>query len=116
MNPGDFKKAMQEALNTQRGGLLGSIRDDGRGSILPQAVGRGPSTPRVYTYQNKMEMRMGWQPGHVPSVFAFVEYRMVGDKAFMWILTNDGQSIVLEDDAALFPSDVLITKVRLMEG
>lgn len=79
----------------------------------PQASNSIPS--RVYTYQEKMEMRMGWQPGkHKP--FVFVEYRGVLDKAFMWILTSDAQSVVLEDDHALFPSDKLITQVRLLGG
>jgi hypothetical protein len=76
---------------------------------------KAQSPPRVYTYKEKMEMRMGWQPGeHEP--FVFVEYRSVQDTAFMWILTTDAQSVVLEDDAALFPSDALITKVRLLGG
>ena len=73
-------------------------------------------TPRVYNYQEKMEMRMGWQPNVVPGAFAFIEYRNVGDVVFTWILTNDGGSVVLEDQLALFPSDALITKVRMMGG
>jgi len=83
----------------------------GRANVGMQAQ----KAQRVYTYKEKMEMRMGWQPNeHKP--FAFVEYRMVQDTAFMWILTDDAKSVVLEDDAALFPSDTLITKVRLLGG
>ena len=72
--------------------------------------------PRVYSLREKMEMRMNWQPGTKVEGFSHMDYHVAGDKAFVWIVTNAGQSIVLEDEAALFPSDALITKVRMMGG
>ncbi len=40
----------------------------------------------------------------------------LNDKVFVWVLTKEEQSVVLEDEHALFPSDALITKVRMMGG
>jgi len=81
-----------------------------------QTQGRSRVSPRVYTLQEKMEMRMSWVPNRLPSNFAFVEYRRLNDKVFVWVLTKEEQSVVLEDEHALFPSDTLITKVRMMGG
>jgi len=72
--------------------------------------------PRVYSLREKLEMRMNWQPSVNIVGFSHMDLHSVGDKAFIWIVTNDGQSVVLEDEAALFPSDALITKVRMMGG
>lgn len=111
----ELKKALATRLMQQAGRAI----DDQQGIAIggyARPIPPPQSPPRVYNYQEKMEMRMGWQPGCIPNCFAFVEYRMVGEKAFMWILTSDAQSIVLEDDPALFPSDALITKVRMMGG
>jgi ethanolamine utilization protein EutQ (cupin superfamily) len=63
-----------------------------------------------------MEMRMGWVPNRPPSSFASVGYHRLNDKVFVWVLTKEEQSVVLEDEHALFPSDTLITKVRMMGG
>ena len=81
-----------------------------------QTQGHSRVSPRVYTLQEKMEMRMSWVPNRLPSNFAFVEYRRLNDKVFVWVLTKEEQSVVLEDEHALFPSDTLITKVRMMGG
>lgn len=79
-----------------------------------RAMSRTP--PRVYSLQEKMEMRMGWVADRHSDAFACVEYHRLGDKVFVWVLTKDVQSVVLEDDHALFPSDTLITKIRMMGG
>ena len=81
-----------------------------------QTQGHSRVSPRVYTLQEKMEMRMGWIPNRPPSSFASVEYHRLNDKVFVWVLTKEEQSVVLEDEHALFPSDALITKVRMMGG
>ncbi len=39
-----------------------------------QTQGHSRVSPRVYTLQEKMEMRMGWIPNRPPSSFASVEY------------------------------------------
>ena len=81
-----------------------------------QTQGRSRVSPRVYTLREKMEMRMGWVPNRPPSSFASVGYHRLNDKVFVWVLTKEEQSVVLEDEHALFPSDTLITKVRMMGG
>jgi len=41
--------------------------------------------------------------------------KAAGDKVHVWIITKDAKSVVLEDEAPLYPSDALITKIRLMQ-
>lgn len=45
-----------------------------------------------------------------------ISMNRLNDKVFVWVLTKEEQSVVLEDEHALFPSDALITKVRMMGG
>lgn len=105
-------KAEFEALkiHSMAGGYGGRA-----GNVHAQAYPIRPP-PRVYSLREKLEMRMNWQPGVLPTCFAHVEVQAVHDKAFIWVLTRNAQSVVLEDEAALFPSDALITKVRMMVG
>lgn len=37
-----------------------------------------------------------------------------GDKVFIFIVVR-GEAVVLEDEASMFPSDVLVTKIRLLQ-
>lgn len=39
---------------------------------------------------------------------------LAGDKVFVFVV-QDNQAVTLEDDAALFPSDTLITQLRLLD-
>jgi hypothetical protein len=63
-----------------------------------------------------LAMRMRWIGGS-SHPFESVITHVVGDKAFVWIITKDKfDSVVLEDDAAMYPSDTLITQIRLLEN
>lgn len=57
-------------------------------------------------------MRMRWS-GKAP--FEKLEPFKQAEKVLIWCVGKD-QNVVLEDDWALFPSDGLITKLRLLEG
>ena len=68
-----------------------------------------------------MAMRMRWGafiPGAIaPWAVGFTHMAMhaAGDMVHVWIITKDGKSIVLEDEYGLYPSDALITKIRLLQ-
>ena len=51
-----------------------------------------------------------WAPG-----FEHMTIHQAGDKVFVWVLTIDLEPVTLEDEAGLFPSDTMVTKLRLME-
>jgi hypothetical protein len=39
-----------------------------------------------------------------------------GDKVCLLVVTNNGQSTLLEDDSGSFPCDLLLTKLKLLAG
>lgn len=76
---------------------------------------------RPFTLEEQMAARMHWgtfsegvnnlwAPG-----FTHMAMHKAGDKVHIWIITKSGESIVLVDDEPLYPSDAVITKIRLME-
>lgn len=46
--------------------------------------------------------------------YQYLSTALTGDKVFVFVV-QDGQPVVLEDDATMFPSDALITQLRLLE-
>ena len=65
-------------------------------------------------YRSKLvAMRLRLREGeNMP--FQYFATALAGDKVFVFVV-QDGQAVVLEDDAPLFPSDKLITQLRLLE-
>lgn len=65
-------------------------------------------------YRNKMiAMRLRVPEGNtMPYQDLFTS--LAGDKVFVFVV-QDNQAVTLEDDAALFPSDTLITQLRLLD-
>lgn len=53
-----------------------------------------------------MRLRNGWTYQHLTTAY-------VGDKVYVFVIQND-QPVILEDDATMFPSDQLITQLRLI--
>jgi hypothetical protein len=98
-------------LHIDPGGLQG-----GAGVYSAQAIGRAPPPPRRYTLEEKLSARMdwaadsGWSQG-----FSHMAVHRAGDMVHVWIITKDAKSAVLEDGAELYPSDALITKIRLLQ-
>ena len=76
---------------------------------------------RPHSLEEMMAMRMRWGafiPGAIaPWAVGFTHMAMhaAGDMVHVWIITKDGKSIVLEDEYGLYPSDALITKIRLLQ-
>lgn len=76
--------------------------------------------PRPYTPEEKLAMRMGWGrvgDGNWASGFAHVAIHTsaASTVVHVWVISKDGQAVTMEDEAALFPSDTLITKLNLMK-
>ena len=100
-------------------GLLGVSL--GGGALGGMASSQSPVPTRPYTHEERLAMRMGW--GRVESSmwapdFEHVDiHRAAGSSVVhVWVISKSGQSVVLEDDAALFPSDALVTKLTMLKG
>lgn len=57
-------------------------------------------------------MRMRWSICPFPHINAYVD----NGKAYVFIVGMNGEPQVLKDDYNLFPSDTLITQLRLLAG
>jgi hypothetical protein len=80
----------------------------------------GQVIPASWSLMEQLAMRMGWDRHRMDlaSGFAHVDvFRShLRSLVHVWIITMDAQSVVLEDDSALYPSDKLITQLRLLGG
>lgn len=64
---------------------------------------------------DKLSMRMGWRGSHIKT-FQHIDIVALPTKVMVWAITKDDfQSIVIEDDSSMFPSDTLVTQLRLLE-
>ena len=89
------------------------------GGLKMQAPAQ-PSHPKANALPHRLEdmlaMRMRWGVGQWAEGFAHVAVHNMNDDVHIWIITKDGQSAVLTDELSLYPSDALVTKVRLLQG
>jgi hypothetical protein len=70
--------------------------------------------PYTLSPRQMIGMRLHIPPdGVIP--FDRIEVHHGADKYLIWVV-NKGQSVVLEDETGLFPSDALITQLRLLMG
>lgn len=79
---------------------------------LPEMTSSRPNEmdPMQLLY-GRLRIRMGEQ---IPA--KHVSLYVSGEQAVVFLVANDGKVAVLEDDPALFPSDKLITEIRLLTG
>lgn len=62
-----------------------------------------------------LQSRMGWNVSHPECPFREVRcYKLDHERALIFILSSKEGSL-LHDELGLFPSDALVTKIRLME-
>lgn len=73
------------------------------------------SSPFTIVEQLAARMRWNFRAGEWATGFAHVACQPAGDSVHIWIITKDAKSVVLEDEASLYPSDTLVTKLRLMQ-
>jgi hypothetical protein len=114
--PPAMRSSVAAAFYKRNVSVMGQASASGKvGGTLPPL--RQAATPKQYSLENMMAMRMRWgQMGGEWAVgFAHMAMHEAGDVVHVWIISHDGQSVVLQDEAGLFPSDTLITKIRLMQ-
>lgn len=64
---------------------------------------------------DKLSMRMGWYGSRIKT-FQNINIVALPGKVLVWAITKDDlQSVVIEDDPIMFPSDTLVTQLRLLE-
>lgn len=77
----------------------------------PVKIGEDPVFGR--SLRDMIAMRMHWKEG-VEIPFAFLEpVRLDHDRIVVFAIAN-GRPVTIETDSALFPSDELITQLRLI--
>jgi hypothetical protein len=99
----------------------------GSGAITTNAIGSGgagggwvTSSPvdvarDMYTYEHQINMRLNNGTRLSDKRFDYMAaYRYCEDKVAVFICVN-GSYVVLEDGADLFPSDTLITQLRMLQ-
>lgn len=64
-----------------------------------------------------LAIRMGWNVDQTGQYyFEYCEPRKLNeDKAVVFVI-HDGKALAVEDDLNLFPSDALVTQLRLLQG
>lgn len=70
--------------------------------------------PRAYTNIGMLAVRMGVQEGE-KFPFEHIDVRKVTDQKLIVLVVNKGDYVVIEDDADLFPSDKLVTQLRMLK-
>lgn len=60
-----------------------------------------------------LSMRLRLPENAIPKGFTDLHTTLEGDKVFVFIVLR-GKAVTLEDDAGMFPSDTLITQIRLL--
>lgn len=78
------------------------------GQIQAQENTRLNPSPRVAL---EMRLRKVLESGNVE----YVDIHRSGDKVFVFVITG-GKPVVIEDDWDLFPSDTLVTQMRVLIG
>jgi hypothetical protein len=87
------------------------------------SFGKYDPLPEHFSSEYLMEMirmRMRWDPspmlGDFKYPFAALTAIREGDRVAVVVLQTGQEAIVLEDEWGLFPSDRLVTQLRLLEG
>lgn len=84
---------------------------------IPPAPTAPPPANLYFEPETKIAMRMHWPTNHhIPDgVAVFQAYEIAGHtNAYVFIIFTSGRHVVLEDEAGLFPSDALITQLRVL--
>lgn len=73
------------------------------------------NNPPPPSWDEMLRVRMRWSRLGAKE-FISVDVRLAGGKVFVWIITNDFKSVVIEDSKDMFPSDQCVTQIRLLQG
>ena len=72
-----------------------------------------PDSPKAL--RRALFQRLRWSPYEPSTVQALWCHRIARDKVATFVVTRAGEVLIIEDDYSLFPSDALITQIRLIE-
>ena len=73
--------------------------------------------PPVYTETNMLGMlqsRMGWNIGAPPCPFRKVAPFKLDDENIAIFIVHKEQALIVNDEVGLYPSDTLVTQLRLL--
>jgi hypothetical protein len=103
---------LQAALNRDRyNTMVNSINALGRTTSYAPEPAEDISSPAWR--KRILGMRLRISEGH-KYPFDALETHWAGEKVFLFVVV-DAKPVVLEDESALFPSDALITQLRLIQ-
>lgn len=74
-----------------------------------------PAQAANFSLEQKLSARMNWATEWRPQGFQHVAVHGVADKVFVWIITKDFETVTIEDEAPMYPSDALVTKIRMLQ-
>ena len=74
-----------------------------------------PDPAYRFSFEEMLAMRMRWPRDVYVTVGYRVRIEKSNDKVLVWVIMDNGEYVVLEDDEAMFPSDALVAKLKLME-
>lgn len=80
----------------------------------PSTQGPPPPLRTMPSNHEMLCMRMRWTDETTPG-FDYVAIHSAGEKVFVWVITKDAQAVTIEDEAGLYPSDALVTKLRMLQ-
>ena len=81
------------------------------------SYGVNPTSPDPVRHQagrlKLLSMRLRIAESAIPKGFTDLHTTLEGDRVFVFIVLK-GKALTLEDDAGMFPSDTLVTQIRLL--
>ena len=86
---------------------------------VAQSINKNPNPHTAHNVErNEWRHRAIYMRLRIPEggnhPFQYMSSAYAGDKVFVFVV-QDNQAVTLEDDATMFPSDQLITQLRLLE-
>jgi len=114
---------IKQIADLKKAGLLDRVSDPFAGigavSIGPnaqsvaQAVYRPAPKFGEENMRKMLNSRMGWDLGD-PMPFQWPHARKLDDTQAVVFIQHDGHALILKDELALYPSDALVTQIRLL--
>ena len=109
------QSAMNPATLLPHGVAAGPNLAGAQRMMPDQAQSRAPR-PR-YMIQQKLSMRMGWSDLSDAADKHSLKLHLVHDSGKVFIFgVKNGESFVLQDEADIFPSDQIVTQMRMVCG
>lgn len=98
------------------GGGGGGVGMNNPGHTHGSAVGVNTTRRSKPTLREKLAMRMGWDnSANGEAGFNHVHLHQLPTKVLVLAVTKDHGHVLIEDDSVMFPSDQLVTQLRLLE-